>query len=67
MSAMSPDVVIIGAGPTGLTLANILGRAGRSVVLVERNPSTVGEPRAVSIDAESLRTMQAIGLAGEVI
>ena len=67
MSAMSPDVVIIGAGPTGLTLANILGRAGRSVVLVERNPSTVGEPRAVSIDDESLRTMQAIGLAGEVI
>ena len=67
MSALSADVVIIGAGPTGLTLANILGQAGRSVVLVERNPSTVGEPRAVSIDDEALRTMQAIGLSGEVI
>lgn len=65
------DVVIAGAGPTGLVLANILGMYGRTVLLVEANSSTVGEPRAVSIDDESLRTMQAIGLldavAGEIV
>jgi 3-(3-hydroxy-phenyl)propionate hydroxylase len=60
------DVAIVGAGPTGLTLANILGQAGIGVVLIERNESTVREPRAVSIDDESLRTMQAIGLSAAV-
>ncbi len=63
----SCDVAVIGAGPTGLTLANILGRAGLQVMLIERNASTVRAPRAVSIDDESLRTMQAIGLADEVL
>jgi 3-(3-hydroxy-phenyl)propionate hydroxylase len=36
-------------------------------VLIERNAVTVHEPRAVSIDDESLRTMQAAGLAQEVM
>lgn len=56
------DIAIIGAGPTGLTLANLLGAAGIDVILVERNPATVQAPRAVSIDDESLRTLQACGL-----
>ncbi|WP_442581102.1 bifunctional 3-(3-hydroxy-phenyl)propionate/3-hydroxycinnamic acid hydroxylase [Mesorhizobium sp. ASY16-5R] len=57
------DVLIVGAGPTGLTLANLLGGMGLTIALVERNTATVDEPRAVSIDDESMRTMQAIGLA----
>lgn len=61
------DVAVVGAGPTGLTLANLLGQAGVRVVLIERNHTTVEAPRAVSIDDESLRTMQAIGLADAVI
>ncbi|GAU83870.1 bifunctional 3-(3-hydroxy-phenyl)propionate/3-hydroxycinnamic acid hydroxylase [Bosea sp. BIWAKO-01] len=61
------DVAIVGAGPTGLTLANLLGQAGLDVILVERNSSTVQEPRAVSIDDESLRTMQATGLLDSVL
>ncbi|WP_108459705.1 bifunctional 3-(3-hydroxy-phenyl)propionate/3-hydroxycinnamic acid hydroxylase [Devosia naphthalenivorans] len=54
--------MIVGAGPTGLTVGNFLGRMGLSVLLIERNLMTVQEPRAVSIDDESMRTMQAIGL-----
>ena len=61
------DVAIVGAGPTGLTLANLLGLEGLSVLLVERNATTVQEPRAVSIDDESLRTMQAAGLVDRVL
>jgi 3-(3-hydroxy-phenyl)propionate hydroxylase len=61
------DAAIVGAGPTGLTVANFLGQAGLRVALVERHSTTVREPRAVSIDDESLRTLQAIGLAGDVI
>ena len=60
-------VVIIGAGPTGLTLANLLGTQGIAVLVIERSHHTVGEPRAVSIDDESLRTLQTAGLIGEVL
>lgn len=60
-------VLIVGAGPTGLTLANLLGQAGIATLLIDRKASTVAEPRAVSIDDESLRTMQAIDLAAEVM
>ena len=61
------SVVVAGAGPTGLTLANALGLAGVDVLVVERNATTVQEPRAVSIDDESLRTMQTIGLIDRVL
>jgi 3-(3-hydroxy-phenyl)propionate hydroxylase len=60
-------VVIVGAGPTGLTLAGLLGRYGVDVLIVERNPQTVEEPRAVSIDDESLRTMQSVGIINDLV
>src|ERR1700674_5531778 len=60
-------VVVVGAGPNGLTTANLLARYGIDVLLVERNETTVQEPRAVSIDDESLRTMQAVGVVDAVV
>src|SRR5260221_1204923 len=60
-------VVVVGAGPNGLTTANLLARYGVNVLLIERNETTVQEPRAVSIDDESLRTMQAIGVVDPVV
>jgi 3-(3-hydroxy-phenyl)propionate hydroxylase len=60
-------VVIVGAGPTGLMLANLLGMQGVNALVIERNTHTVGEPRAVTIDDESLRTVQATGLIAEVL
>ncbi len=60
-------VVVVGAGPTGLATANLFARYGVDVLLIERNETTVQEPRAVSIDDESLRTMQAIGVVDDVV
>jgi 3-(3-hydroxy-phenyl)propionate hydroxylase len=60
-------VIIVGAGPTGLTLAGLLARYGLEVLVIERNSQTVQEPRAVSIDDESLRTMQSVGVIGELV
>ena len=60
-------VLIVGAGPTGLMTANLLGQAGVETLVIERNSSTVDEPRAVSIDDEALRTIQAAGLIDQVI
>ncbi len=61
------QVVVVGSGPIGLTLVNLLGMMGVRCLLVERNETTVQEPRAVSIDDESLRTMQAAGVVDTVL
>ncbi len=67
LNSFSTQVLIVGAGPTGLTLTNLLGQANVDTLIVDRKPGTVTEPRAVSIDDESLRTMQAIGLDDAVL
>lgn len=66
MSAERWPVVIIGCGPVGLTLANLLGVHGIRALVLERNAGTADEPRAIAIDAEGLRTMQAAGLYDQV-
>ncbi|UZE84638.1 bifunctional 3-(3-hydroxy-phenyl)propionate/3-hydroxycinnamic acid hydroxylase [Pseudomonas viciae] len=67
LKRINTQVLVIGAGPTGLTLANLLGQADVDTLIIDRKPGTVTEPRAVSIDDESLRTMQAIGLDQAVL
>lgn len=61
------DVIVVGGGPTGLTMGHLLGRMGVRALVVERNSDTVAQPRAVSIDDEALRTMQAAGVLKEVL
>ncbi|GBG40183.1 bifunctional 3-(3-hydroxy-phenyl)propionate/3-hydroxycinnamic acid hydroxylase [Mycobacterium montefiorense] len=56
------DVVIVGAGPVGLTLANILGQQGVRTLLVDERDTLIDYPRGVGLDDESLRTFQSIGL-----
>lgn len=56
------SVIIVGAGPTGLAAANLLGLLGVSTLLIERNEGLCTFPRAISIDDEGLRFCQAIGL-----
>lgn len=65
-SPVDTDVLVVGAGPVGLTLANLLGQHGRSVTLVEARDDLIDYPRGVGLDDESLRTIQAIGLVDEV-
>ncbi|BBZ43437.1 3-(3-hydroxy-phenyl)propionate/3-hydroxycinnamic acid hydroxylase [Mycobacterium parmense] len=57
------DVAVIGYGPTGATAANLLGRLGLNVVVVERDPDVYGRARAISTDEEVMRIWQSVGLA----
>ena len=61
------DVVVVGAGPVGLTLANILGLQGVSTLVVEERDTLIDYPRGVGLDDESLRTFQAIGLVERIL
>ncbi|MBZ7337643.1 bifunctional 3-(3-hydroxy-phenyl)propionate/3-hydroxycinnamic acid hydroxylase [Klebsiella grimontii] len=60
-------VAIVGAGPVGLAIANYLGQMGVSVLLIEKLESLIDYPRAIGIDDESLRAMQAVGLVDKVL
>ncbi|MGX9792893.1 bifunctional 3-(3-hydroxy-phenyl)propionate/3-hydroxycinnamic acid hydroxylase [Mycobacterium sp. MMS18-G62] len=61
------DVVIVGAGPSGLTLANILGLQGVRTLVVEERDTLIDYPRGVGLDDESLRTFQSIGLVDRIL
>lgn len=60
------DVVVVGAGPVGMTAAALLAARDVSVAVVERNPTTSDAPKAISIDDEALRTFQTAGLAARL-
>ncbi len=62
-----PDVVIVGAGPVGLTLANILGLQGVRTLVVDERDSLIDYPRGVGLDDEALRTFQSIGLVEQIL
>ena len=62
-----PSVVIVGAGPVGLTLANILGLQGVRTLVVDERDTLIDYPRGVGLDDEALRTFQSIGLVHEIL
>ncbi|HTH60733.1 MAG TPA: bifunctional 3-(3-hydroxy-phenyl)propionate/3-hydroxycinnamic acid hydroxylase [Paraburkholderia sp.] len=66
-STLTTDVAIIGAGPVGLMIANILGLRGVRVTLVERLAEIIDYPRAIGLDDEALRVFQSVGLADELL
>lgn len=57
------DVIVVGAGPVGLTAACLLADAGSRVVVVEQAAGPSDLPRAISIVDETFRTLSRIGVA----
>lgn len=60
------DVAIVGYGPTGATLANLLAAQGLKILVIEREAHMYQLPRAVHFDDETMRVFQTIGIAGEL-
>jgi 2-polyprenyl-6-methoxyphenol hydroxylase-like FAD-dependent oxidoreductase len=57
------DVLIVGAGPTGLMLANQLGRRGVRTTLIDRHAGPAVETRALGVQARTLEIYAKLGLA----
>jgi len=66
LAAPDYDVVIIGYGPVGAVLANLLGAAGCSVLVLDQAGDIYDKPRAINIDHEVMRVLQRVGLADAV-
>ncbi len=60
------DVAILGYGPVGALLANLLGQAGLRVGVFEREREIYDLPRAVHFDGEVMRIFQSAGLAEKI-
>jgi 2-polyprenyl-6-methoxyphenol hydroxylase-like FAD-dependent oxidoreductase len=61
------DVLVVGAGPTGLIAAGDLARAGRSVTVLERWPAENPSSRAFATMARTLEVLDARGVAADVL
>ncbi len=63
MAVAQSDVIVVGLGPVGGTLAALLAKWDLSVLVVDREGAPVAAPRAVAFDCEVMRVFQQIGIA----
>ena len=63
----TPDVVVVGAGPTGLMLACELALGGAKARLLEERTDMPNITRAFAVHARTLELLDARGLADELL
>ncbi|MBP6900015.1 MAG: bifunctional 3-(3-hydroxy-phenyl)propionate/3-hydroxycinnamic acid hydroxylase [Burkholderiaceae bacterium] len=66
MTPSPVDVAIIGAGPAGVTLGNLLGARGLRTAIYERDADIFPLPRAIHFDGEVMRVFETLGLRAQV-
>jgi 3-(3-hydroxy-phenyl)propionate hydroxylase len=57
------DVLVVGCGPVGAAMANLLGLYGVRALAIDRSSEIFMAPRAIALDNEALRVLQLAGLA----
>ena len=64
---MDTDILIVGAGPTGLMLANQLGRRGVRAMIVDRHSGPAQQSRAMGVQARTLEIYAGLGIAKQAV
>ena len=62
-SSLDTDVLIVGAGPTGLMLANQLGRRSVRSMIIDRHAGPALQTRALGVQARTLEIYAQLGIA----
>ena len=63
---MNTQVLIVGGGPVGLTLAIDLGRRGVACTLVEKNEAPLGYPKMERCNPRTMEIFRRLGIVDEV-
>ncbi|KAJ5467404.1 MonooxygenaseFAD-binding [Penicillium sp. IBT 31633x] len=58
----STDVLIVGAGPSGLVLGALLGRMGIKVVILEKDQEVCEDPRGIVVNGDAVRISYQVGI-----
>ena len=66
MDAVDTDILIVGAGPCGLMLANELGRRGIDTRVVDQEAGVATAPQANATQARSMEHYRRLGFAHEI-
>lgn len=61
------DVLIVGMGPVGAALAQLLNRYGTQALVIDKAKDIFMAPRAIALDNEALRVLQMCGLEEDAI
>ena len=64
---MKTDVLIVGAGPTGLALATQLARYDIDFIVIDKKETTTPYSKAIGVQARTLEIYDQIGLADELV
>jgi 2-polyprenyl-6-methoxyphenol hydroxylase-like FAD-dependent oxidoreductase len=64
---MDTDVLIVGAGPTGLMLANQLARRGVRAMIIDRHSGPAQQSRAMAVQARTLEIYSKMGIVDEAL
>ncbi|AEV82193.1 monooxygenase [Actinoplanes sp. SE50] len=67
MTELSCEVLVVGAGPTGLMLANWLTRLGVQVLVVDGKDGPTRESRALVVQARSLEIYDQLGIGDQIL
>ncbi len=60
------DAVVIGFGPSGAIATGLLGKAGLTVLAIDRSRNVYDKPRAIALDHEIMRVFQELGVVDKV-
>ena len=61
------EVLIVGAGPAGLTLGNILDKLGVDYLIIDKHPDISFATKATGLHRHSLRLLKQMGLAEDIL
>ena len=67
MTTIKTEVIIVGAGPTGLSLACQLQRFGVDFIVVEKNDAVTEFSKAIGVQARTLEIYEQLGLAQRAV